>query len=388
MTNKIVTILTHTQYKDGIPIYGPPDNIIDYLRSYYEGDVLYLQHSLYKGDGSVLNLYRNGKIEKIYQYNFHKDWPAILRYIVDLFFSIKLLIKFIKVSVIIAVDPLNFFYAFLLKKIGGVEKIIFYTMDYGYKRFNNPFLNTIYHFFDRFAASRCDESWSACRKIADIRRKQNVPESKNIYIPNSPILHDIAIKPLDEIDRFSLVCLFSNYLQVDFKVIFDAMEILYNKFPKIKLKLIGRGNFREAVEHLMNNKEILNNIEFLDIYSHADALCEISKCAIGLECNTQTLAWNEFREPIKIREYIAFGLPIISKPGHALVEDIEKDEIGFIVTNADEFVKAVESFLNNFTYYTQVREKVLRLGKLYDKKRILDSVFLRNMGNDILLERK
>ena len=164
---------------------------------------------------------------------------------------------------------------------------------------------------------------------------------------------------------------------MDFKIIFDAMEVLAREFPDVRLKLIGRGDFKSKVEVLVSNKEILKNIEFLDIHSHTDALNEVSRCAIGLECNTQTLAWNEFREPIKIREYMAFGLPIISKPGHGLVDEIIKEGIGFIIHNKDELAKAARKFFSDAGYYSSVREKVLELGKRYDKKRILDGVMGR-----------
>ncbi len=374
--NSTIAIFTHTQYKDGVPIYGPPDNVRDYLRNYYKGDVLYLQHSLYKGDGSILNLYKNGTAEIICRYDFHKNLPNVLRYVIDLF-SIKLFLNSRKIPVIIAVDPLNFLYAFLLKKIGRVKKIVFYTLDYGYQRFDNSVLNRVYHSLDRFAARRSDESWSACKRIVDVRRKQGVEESRNIYMPNSPIFHGVTVKSLNEINRFSLVCVFSNYLQVDFKIIFDAMEVLLKEFPDVRLKLIGRGDFKSKVEVLVPNRNILKNIEFLDIHSHTDALNEVSRCAIGLECNTQTLAWNEFREPIKIREYMAFGLPIISKPGHGLVDEITKEGIGFIIHDKDEFVKAARKFFSDAGYYSSVREKVLELGKRYDKKRILDGVMGR-----------
>ena len=374
--NSTIAIFTHTQYKDGVPIYGPPDNVRDYLRNYYKGDVLYLQHSLYKGDGSILNLYKNGTAEIICRYDFHKNLPNVLRYVIDLF-SIKLFLNSRKIPVIIAVDPLNFLYAFLLKKIGRVKKIVFYTLDYGYQRFDNSVLNRVYHSLDRFAARRSDESWSACKRIVDVRRKQGVEESRNIYMPNSPIFHGVTVKSLNEINRFSLVCVFSNYLQVDFKIIFDAMEVLLKEFPDVRLKLIGRGDFKSKVEVLVPNRNILKNIEFLDIHSHTDALNEVSRCAIGLECNTQTLAWNEFREPIKIREYMAFGLPIISKPGHGLVDEITKEGIGFIIHDKDEFVKAARKFFSDAGYYSSVREKVLELGKRYDKKRILDEVMGR-----------
>lgn len=385
MTNNIssIAIFTHTQYKDDVPIYGPADNIKDYLRKYFNGNIYYLQHSLYKGNGTVLTLCKNGEEEELTHYCFHRKFISIFRYLTDCFLTVQMFLQKEKVPLVIAVDPLNFLYALFLNKINKADKIIFYTLDYAYKRFDNPVMNWAYHVLDRFAVRHCYQSWSAAKKIALVRSNQGIDGTRNIYVPNSPIFQNVRIKSIEEIDRFSLVSVFSNHAQVDFNIMFDAMAVLFQKFPQIKLKLIGRGDFKKHLEPLIIGRDYFESVSFLDIHSHSTTLDEISKCAIGLECNTQTLYWNEFREPIKIREYIAFGLPVISKPGHALVEEIREEGIGSIVHSSDDLIRSVESYFNNFEYYSKIRSKVLDLGKRYDKKMVLDNILSDFMKGDL-----
>ena len=370
-----IAILTHTQYKDNIPIYGPTDSVRDFLRKNFKGEVFYLQHSLYLGDGSVLTCDYRGKSEVLYRYNFHRNWNNIARYIVDFVYTLKLLINCRRVSLIIATDPLNFLYGYILKRIKGVKKIIFFTVDYGYRRFDNGFLNWAYYNLDRFAVKRANFLWNSSRKISQVRAEQGVEDERNIHIPNTPLFEDVKIKSLDEIEPYTLVMAFSNYKQVDFKIIFDSLRPLADEFPRIKIKLIGRGNFQEPISKIVKDRKLLKYAEFLDTHTHRETLEELSCCALGLECNTQELYWNEFREPIKLREYIFFGLPIISKPGHALVKEIVEEKIGFIVNNSDEFIKATGAFLRDYNFYAKTRERVLQLAERYNKEKILFAAF-------------
>lgn len=374
-----IAVLTHTQYKDNIPIYGPTDSIRDFLKANFRGDVFYLRHSLYSGDGSILIRDWEGKSKIVYRYNFHSNWNNIARYMVDFLYTVKLLLSCSNISIIIATDPLNFLCGYFLKKIKRIKKIIFFTVDYGYKRFDNRFLNWVYHSLDKFAVRHANMFWNSSCKISEVRARQGVKDGDNIYIPNTPLSENVKVKSVDEIERYTLVMVFSNYLQVDFKIIFDALSYLVNDFPMIKIRLIGRGNFQEPVSKIIQDRYLLRHIEFLDTHTHLETLEQLSRCAIGLECNTQELYWNEFREPIKLREYISFGLPIISKPGHALVQEILEEKIGFVVNNSGEFIEAVKAFFGDYHFYCEMREKVLRLAEKYNKEKILFGVF-RKLG--------
>jgi glycosyltransferase involved in cell wall biosynthesis len=96
-----------------------------------------------------------------------------------------------------------------------------------------------------------------------------------------------------------------------------------------------------------------------------------------LECNNQKLAWNEFREPVKIREYMAYGLPVVSKEGHALVEEIRREGVGMIVRNLAEFIDALKFILSDETVYLTMRQKALALAERTDKEAVLRAIFER-----------
>lgn len=371
--NSRISVFTHTQYRDHRPVHGPSDTLSDFFKKSTQ-TFSYLKHSIYRGDGSYLEVYKNGELSYVKKNTFSRNFPDCLRYVIDLFFTLNRFIFTEYSDVIVAADPLNFFYAYILKKFRKTKTIIYYTLDYAYQRFRNPILNRIYHCLDSFAVRRADVLWNSCRKVKELRDKQS-SSKKNIYIPNTPVSHGVSIKGESEIDKFSLVNIFSNHKQVDFPCMFNALSGLIRKYPKVSLKLIGRGDFQKEVMPYVQDEKILPHIRFMDISSHAQALEEVSKSAIGLECNAQIDSWNEFREPIKIMEYINFGLPIISKPSHTMVDEIAAKRIGFIIKDSDELFEKIDLLFSEPALYKEIRENVCNLSKSLDKeKRIIKSL--------------
>jgi glycosyltransferase involved in cell wall biosynthesis len=364
-----IGIMTHTQYQDHHPMHGPADTLLEFLNNAFSANILYIRHPIQKGDPSILEVHAK-KIRRDFKTSpFWNRTPNIIRYFLDLFFSIFWVFSREKLRVIIAVDPLNFLYAYVLKLLGKTDKLVYYTVDYAYQRFRNPILNGIYHRLDLFAAKKADLLWSSCKKIKDIRTKQNIKESKNIYLPNMPALKDI--KTNREVEPFSLVNIFSNHKQLDLEIMLGALSRLIPYYPGIVLKLIGRGGFAEDLIAKIKDKQLLEHIKFMDIASHSSALQEISSSMIGLECNTQTDSWNEFREPLKIMEYLSLGLPVVSKPGHGMTEEIVVKNLGFIVTNSNEMFAAIHSLFSNPGLYCEIKQNAAEFVKRNNKEEII-----------------
>lgn len=370
-----ILLLTHTQYRENKQVPGPVDSLLEYFLNVKANYICYVQHSIFQGNGTRITHYQNGAISTIDKISFQKNFPNPLRYVADFVITLNHLYNSKKFSVAVAADPLNFFYAFVLKRLNKIQLLYFYTLDYSPNRFNNPIMNNLYQFLDRFAVSHCDYSISACKKICDVRKTQGLSKTKNLYLPNSPILEDVKIKKMSELNQNELVMVFSDPSQIDFKIIFESVKALSKKHKNLSLKLIGRGNFKVKLARSARKHRILNRIKFLDTPTHKDTLEEISSSAIGLECNNNTVSWNEYREPLKIREYFALGLPVISKKGHALVDEIEEQKLGFIITNSADFIAAAEYYFDHPKKYLTSRKRILKYSEKFDKQKNISKIF-------------
>lgn len=74
---------------------------------------------------------------------------------------------------------------------------------------------------------------------------------------------------------------------------------------------------------------------------------------------------------------MAYGLPVVSKEGHALVEEIRREGVGMIVRNLAEFIDALKFILSDETVYLTMRQKALALAERTDKEAVLRAIFER-----------
>lgn len=175
-----VVIVVH----QAIPV-GPSYDLKKFFIKHKVNELLFITHPLiylkefYK-DSSSYFLYKNGdKIES--KTAFHWVMPNTFLYIKDFVYSIIwVYLQKKKFSIFVGADPLNALAGLFLKKIGRVEKVVYYAIDYFPKRFKNPILNWIYHFIDKLSVRYSDEIWNLSETMI-IARKMG--KKKQFVVP-------------------------------------------------------------------------------------------------------------------------------------------------------------------------------------------------------------
>lgn len=128
---------------------GPSQELEDYLKNKVK-TLVFIGHPLSasREQRSFYKLYVNGELMKEHAGNFLR-LPELLSYFTDFIYNILWTIKARKkFDVFVGVDPLNSFAGIFLNRVKRSKKVILYTIDYVPKRFNNTFLNHIYHGID------------------------------------------------------------------------------------------------------------------------------------------------------------------------------------------------------------------------------------------------
>jgi len=130
-------------------------------------------------------------------------------------------------------------------------------------------------------------------------------------------------------------------LKIDFekiRMIFLG-TIFSNKLKEDMLKLIKKYNLQE-------NIELKNNIPYHDVASYYNQ----SKIGLGIFLPIET---HKIILPIKLFEYMAFGLPIVASNFGHINNYILKDNVGLTIdaTSPKEIAKAVKILLQNKKLY-------------------------------------
>ena len=308
-----------------------------------------------------------------------------LRYICDVVFTTAYIFFYAicnhdKVSLFIGVDPLNALSGVILKKLGIVRYLVYYTTDFSERRFKNYLLNKLYFAIDKICMLSADQTWNVSSRITALRKSQGLSDKKNLFIPNVPSTDYIAFleKPKS---KFTLVTLGVIDSQLDNFGIIDAVKELIPRYPQIKLKIIGSGPLENEYKEYVSKHGVTENVLFLGSLNHNDALREIATSGIGLALYNGKWGFNYFGDSMKCREFFCYGLPVLTTDSHSTVDDIKKYDAGIVVACCTkDYVSGIIRLFENYERYSTDSYKLAGKYNLIHKT-ALESIFDEKISN-------
>lgn len=371
--SKILLVLGHATRVSG-KVYEYPTQVLIETLNHKKISFIYIRHSI---DGKALSqliYFADGK-EKISLWLPSIPVISVFRYISEFILNIfiTLILKVVYTqTILIGIDPLNAIAGVISKYLGIVKTSIYYAVDYSDTRFENNILNKIYRFIDRFTTLHNDFVWNVSTRIQEMHERYGVDKNRNLFLPNVPTLSDMS--GLDTQHKYSLVTVGILNKQLDFSGLFRAIKILRAKYPKIVLHVIGSGPEEMELVQDAKNLGLQNNIVFHGYLSHDLSLKVISACWVGLALYNGKWSFNYYGDSMKCREYLEFGLPIVTTNTHSTVDEIIESEVGIVCEqNAKEYASAIDKIFKNYHDFSR------NAGKLGDKYRNIHSKFIENI---------
>jgi hypothetical protein len=340
----MITIISH-HVKSQNSIYQP---LIDNLNLLFKEKInLEIINSLNYDFPRYISQGGNEK----YFFGFNKFGP--IKFISDILYVLFGLIIFNKNKIIIALNPLNAFSAilykiFLFKRI----KIIYYIPDYSSNRFSNKYLNKIYHWIESFATSKSDAVVCVSTRVHEIKKDVN---KNSFLIKNYPPKNILEISyPPDTHDQYDLVLVgfLDDYYQ------FDVLKKLIEKL-NLNLLIIGGGNKWLEIKNYFKENELVfftGHIDKEDLFNY------LFKSKIGICFYSDGIDFNDFRDSVKCRDYIAAGLPILTTDNHSTAKEISENSLGEVLKNL-----SIENLVNSYTKISDNLEKYKENCRVYFK---------------------
>ncbi len=359
---------------------GPAQELEDYLKDKV-GSLFFIGHpfSFRPDTRSFYKSYHKGSLIK--EYSAAKfSLPEIFVYLKDFLYTIFWVLKYTKKpDLYIGFDPLNALAGLFLKKIGKVEKVIFYTIDYVPERFQNKILNHIYHKIDIFCAEKSDFVWNLSQRIDDARN--NAGMRKNCHAKVVPIgVNFKRIKKPDErlIERKCLAYMGFLDKKRGLELIIDSLPEIVQKNSDVKLMIIGGGSAKEYYRQMINERNLTDYVDFKGyIKDHHEAEALLTKCALGLaiyEPFDGNFTW--YTDPSKPKQYMACGLPVVITGKPEIADEIKKRELGLAIDyKKDDFVDAITLLLNDDKLYFKCRKNAIEFAAGLEWSAIFERAF-------------
>lgn len=369
----MIVIVTHAVFFNNKDIYGPPHSISLFLNK-KKVKHLFIKHRLDSNGYSKIEFYRNGKLVKSLGKGYRKRLVSPFQYLLEFLITFKTIYSIKNCELFIGVDPLNAFAGIILKLFGKTKKTIYFSADFAIKRFNNNMLNSVYLLLDYLSMKFSDKTWSVSERIVNYRKGKRLKDKKNILVPNSPSFKSLARFRKEKKSKDHLVIVSRLYAGIGFGQIFLALKRLIKTYPHLKLHIVGDG---EDMDNLIKDTSRLNlkeNIIFYGARDHDFVYRLIAKSYIGFApyLKTNVKDFRYFSDSMKIRDYLACGVPVIATGNTITGYEVRNKRAGMVIDlNESSIYESVYNLLKTPSLYEEIRKNALSLARERDIESIL-----------------
>lgn len=364
-------ILTIHEFRD-----GPTQALLKYLNEKKDSTVVYIANKYLIEDDArtIKTVYNKGiKSSEVSSKNYHY-LPSIARYIKDIIFTFYYaLMSEGTWDLYVGGDGSLTMPGIILKKLGKVKKLIFYTIDFSDNRFNNKLLNMVYILFDRLGTHFADEVWNVSPAIQKARKHHyevhDRMRKKQKTVPLGAWVQRIPNIPYDKCLKHTVVFMGHILEKQGLQLVINSIPTIIKKEPKFKLRIIGDGPYLPNLKKLAKDLKVSKYIEFLGhVKSHKKLEILISECVLAVALYDPKIAdFTYYADPGKIKNYLAASVPVLLTDVPKIAKEVAKRNAGYIVEYSEKsFSSIVLKLLKNPSILNTMRLNALSLGKEYD----------------------
>jgi glycosyltransferase involved in cell wall biosynthesis len=301
---------------------------IDYYEAYLlrnGHDVLKLSHPLDNYDGKKTTFTLNGRTVSA---RTRKGMGA-LSLAVDLLISIGKILSN-RFDIYVGANNFDTISAIVCRAIfrKRIHQIIYFGSDFSEDRYSNTLMNRIYYLFESAALKKSDLVVSNTHRAHNKRMEIGLTPDKGVVVPNgvylkSPVFRDKEIRK----DHFIFIGSVTKE-----HGLYDLIEAIA---PAIKqLVIIGQGDDWERTVKLAKDKGVPLELHHNKDHEYVIRYLQ-SFNGIGLAPYNLKSKWTYYCSPLKINEYLACGVPVITSKVPEIASIVEDQRLGVAYDRLD-----------------------------------------------------
>src|SRR6185369_6502307 len=304
-------------------------------------------------------------------------------YLIDIFQTLVFVASKEKFDTYIGFVALNCLSGLFLKKIGRVDSVVFYSIDFVPIRFHNAFLNRIYHEIEIYCVKNADQIWNVSPRIAvgrekflHLSTKKYVQQVVPIGIWNS----NIKKRSIDKINQHQVLFMGHLLEKQGVQKVIEALPRIVKKIPNFKLLIVGGGEYKIVLENKVREISLEQYVIFTGWVNDREKIDGImSESAIAVATykpeKRQLYNFTYYADPTKLKDYLGAGLPIVLTNVSYNTSEIATKKCGILVQyDEKDIAKAVIRLLTNKKTLTDYRNNAQAYAKEFDWSEIFKKV--------------
>lgn len=278
-------------------------------------------------------------------------------------------------EVLIAQNSLLAFLGIILRTFGKCKKVIFFSHGIDKKRFGNSFLNKTYRLLDTISATRSDFNWFLSKNMIPIRKQQGIKNEKLFWIPSTVPIKTIIRKKTNMSNK--IVFLGTIDEKNGAQLLPQIIAFIKGSFPNVILDIMGNGYLFKNLKENVKKLHLENNINLFGHLPYEEFSKKLTNYSIGIapyEYSETSLT--PLSDSLKMRLYLAAGLPVVITKGFWFSDEIEKNKLGFAVKqDIKSFANAILTLLTDKQLNREIRNRALAYSKKLDLTGFYDRGF-------------
>jgi len=301
-----------------------------------------------------------------------------LNFLLVIIFSLRLRMRF---HFVIGISSFNAFLCVLLQRLRLVDHVIYYSIDYP---FQTCMTSVLFRWLDEFCAKNSDVVWDlspAISRARDVNINSSQKASTTIIVPLTYSSKLLTIRPLNEIERWTLAFVGTlNKLQ-GLQLLIEDMPEVIQYLPNVLVRIIGDGPYANELKKIVKELGLDKHFVFYGfVEKNSDVINIISRCAIGVAPYVPTPENNAIAaDPGKTKLYAFCGLPVITtKISSGLFIDGKGAGVAIDYVPR-ECAKAVIKLLQDDQILEKYRYNAQIFAQSYTSERVFRDVFKKTL---------
>ena len=205
---------------------------------------------------------------------------------------------------------------------------------------------------ERLSARLADQVLAVHDLHAERLHQSGVALGKLVVVTNSPDPrifpianhngHSPRVRREPGNEPFSIICHGTITRRLGLDTALSALALLHQRFPLIRLKVIGAGDHLNEIKTLSRSLGVESAVSFEPPVPIQDLAAKIGEAHVGLVPNHASSA-THLMLPVKLLEYVAVGIPVICARLRTVEHYFNEKSVRFFSpSNASQLANAIE----------------------------------------------
>ena len=214
-----------------------------------------------------------------------------------------------------------------------------------------------------------------------IRKRQGIAHDRLFWIPSSLPIDILQRKA--HVTNHSLIFLGVINDKNGVGILPDIITEVRKKVPDVRLDVMGEGDMKPEIESRIKSLGLGKHIRMLGNLEFGEFKDTMTNYRLGLV----TYKYSEVNliptsDSMKMRVYLAAGLPVVITEGFHFSDEIDKYKLGFAVPfNPKSFAEKIILLLTDTKLNNTIRNRALKYSEEYDIYKIYDRTFTKILND-------